>query len=157
MALGSVLTDSQRSLLVAVLNRIIPAEGSAPGAGNVGAGEAIEAEIAASPGERRLFLDGVSEVDLIAWRTRDRGFLDLKEGDRDEVLRAVEVENPSFFSFLVTRTYRAYYTNPIVLSALGIESRPPQPLGHSLPPFDPSLLARARERGPVYRKIGDEG
>ena len=155
--MDTILTDSQRFLLAAVLNRIIPAEGNAPGAGNVGAGEAIEADIAASPEERRLFLDGVSEVDLVAWRTRDRGFLDLEEGARDEVLRAVEAENPSFFSFLVTRTYRAYYTNPVVLAALGIESRPPQPLGHSLPAFDPSLLARARERGPVYRKIGDEG
>jgi gluconate 2-dehydrogenase subunit 3-like protein len=157
MALGNVLTDSQRSLLVAVLNRIIPAEESAPAAGSTGAVEAIEAEVAASPGERRLFLDGVSAVDLVAWRTRDRGFPDLEADDQDEVLRAVEAENPSFFSFLVTRTYRAYYTNSSVLAALGIESRPPQPLGHSLPPFDPSLLARARERGTVYRKIGDEG
>jgi len=152
-----ILTDTQRSLLVAVVDRIIPAEGSAPGAGRMGAGEALEAEVATSASERRSFLDGLSAIGLAAWRTYDRAFVDLDGSSQDEVLRAVESEEPSFFSFLVSRTYRAYYSNPDVLAALGIDARPPQPLGHTLPPFDPSLLARARERGPIYRKVGDEG
>lgn len=157
MSTESILSDTQRSLLVAIVNRIIPEEGSAPAAGSAGAVEAIEAEVSATPSRRRSFLEGEATIDLVAWRTRDRGFADLDGAAQDEVLRAVEAERPSFFSFLVSRTYRAYYTNADVLAALGIDARPPQPLGYTLPPFDPSLLARVRERGPIYRRIGDEG
>ncbi|HEX5418203.1 MAG TPA: gluconate 2-dehydrogenase subunit 3 family protein [Chloroflexota bacterium] len=156
MSNNRILTDTQHALLVATLNRLIPAEGDAPAAGSVGAAEAIEDEAAGSPSGRRGLVDGVNAIDLAAWRMLDRDFVDLDAAAQDDVLRAVEADQSAFFGFLVGRTYRAYYTNPAVLAALGIASRPPQPLGYTLPPFDPSLLARVRERGPIYRRIGDE-
>ena len=68
------------------------------------------------------------------------------------MLRAVELARPAFFAALVDHTYRGYYTLPEVHRAVGWESRPPQPLGHQLPVFDPALLARQRERAPFWRR-----
>ena len=151
------LSDGQRALVVAAADRIIPAEGNLPGAGRFGVVEAIEAELSAAPIERRRFLDGLAAIDLAAWQSRDRDFLTLDPVDQTRVLTTVEGSHPEFFAFLVNRTYRAYYTNPTVLAALGIDSQPPQPHGYTLPPFDPSRLERVRERRPIYRSIADEG
>jgi len=52
----------------------------------------------------------------------------------------------------VEQTYLGYYTRPEVHTVIGFESRPPHPLGHQLPPFDPALLDRQRQRAPFWRK-----
>ena len=67
-------------------------------------------------------------------------------------LQTVEEHAPDFFAALVEHTYRGYYTLPAVHHAIGHESRPPQPLGHSLAPFDPALLDSQRQRLPFWRK-----
>jgi len=152
-----ILSAAQRGLAVAVVERIIPAEGTLPAGGRVGAVEAIERELGTAPVERRRFLDGLAAVGITAWQTGDAEFIALDAAVQIQVLQAVEAAHPEFFAFLVNRTYRAYYTHPAVLAALGADLQPPQPGGHTLLPFDPSLLAKARERGPIYRRIGDEG
>ena len=51
--------------------------------------------------------------------------------------------------------YVAYYRDARVLQgielATGYPNRPPQPLGYELEPFDESILAVVRSRGPQYR------
>jgi hypothetical protein len=41
---------------------------------------------------------------------------------------------------------------PRVHAKIGHDSRPPQPLGHDLPPFDPALLDAQRLRAPFWRR-----
>ena len=68
------------------------------------------------------------------------------------MLRAVESESPAFFGELVRLTYVGYYSRPRIAAALGLEARPPQPLGFELEQADLSPLDNVRKRGPVYRE-----
>lgn len=140
-----VLDDDQRWLLGAVLNRIIPARGDLPGAGDLDAGSSIERTLGESPRLRRLFLDGLMAIQVAA------RFVDEDEVTQTAHLLRVEHSQPAFFAALVEHTYRAYYTLPKVQQALGL-TRAPQPLGHMLPPFDPDLLAQQRARAPFWRR-----
>ncbi len=154
-ALPSVLDEDQRSLLTAVLDRLVPARAGLAGAGGLGGAAVLERTLAASPALRRLFFEGLIAIDL-ASAARDvpspvRGFAELTPDEQDTVLRAVEVALPAFFAALVDHAYRGYYTRPEVHRLIGHASRPPQPLGHHLPPFDPALLVRQRRRPPFWR------
>lgn len=141
-----VLDDSQRLLLRAVLNRIIPSRGDLPGAGDLEAGASIERTLGESPRLRRLFLDGLTAIQVSA----SPQFVEMDEAEQTAHLRRIEQTDPAFFTALVDHTYRAYYTSPSVQQALGW--RTPQPLGHSLPPFDPDLLVQQRARAPFWRR-----
>jgi hypothetical protein len=147
-----VFDDQQRVLLTAVLNRIIPAHGALPGAGDADVASLIERTLATSVTLRRLFFDGLVEIQLTSARRTGRDFIELDGAQQDALLEEVELDQPAFFAALVDHTCRGYYTLPQVHEVIGFESRPPQPLGHELPPFDPSLLDRQRQRAPFWRR-----
>ena len=44
-----------------------------------------------------------------------------------------------------------YYRDGRVMAALGLEPRPPFPLGHTLEAADPALLDPVRARAPFWR------
>ena len=48
---------------------------------------------------------------------------------------------------------QAYYQDARVLTALGMDARPPFPLGHHVEEGDWSLLDPARKRAPFYREV----
>jgi hypothetical protein len=148
----AVLDGEQRTLLGAILNRIVPANGELPGAGDLDVAASIERTLAVSPALRRLFFDGLVAIQLWSGRLAERDFRDLDPDAQDALLREIEANEPAFFVALVEHAYRGYYTLPIVHRAIGFESRPPQPLGHQLPPFDPSLLEKQRAREPFWRR-----
>ena len=149
VALPTVLSDEQRRLLVAVLDRIVPPNGDVPGAGALGVGESIERTLAGSAPLRRLVLEGLVEIEIALGPA---GLAALDEA----LLRAVEAAHPAFFAALVNHAYRGYYTHPTVLQHLerttGYPARPPQPLGHAIEPWDEGLLAKQRERKPFWRR-----
>ena len=147
-----VLDGAQEALLGAVLNRLIPEADGLPGAGDLGIIATIDRTLAAYPSLRRLFCDGLVEIEVESARQSQSGFIGL-DGDRqDAVLRAVEKAFPAFFAALVDHTYRGYYTHPHVYQAIGYTHRPPQPLGHELPLFDPVMLEKQRQRAPFWRQ-----
>jgi hypothetical protein len=80
-------------------------------------------------------------------------FSDLSEDQRVEVLKRVESEHTHFFKELVQQTYAGYYTRKDVAELLGLEARPPQPLGYVLEPFDPTTLENVKRRGKIYRGV----
>jgi hypothetical protein len=147
----AVLDDGQRALLRSILNCIVPVHGELPGAGDLDVGASIERTLANAIRLRRLFLDGLNEVAIIAPRHHGLTFVELDAPRQTTVLEAVEECCPSFFVALVEHTYRGYYTTAVVQQAVGQESRAPQPLGHRLPRFDPSLLDQQRQRAPFWR------
>jgi hypothetical protein len=141
---------AQRELLRVVLNRVIPPSDQLPGAGDVDVDDSIERAMAESVELRRLLLDGLSEIAIEA----QRSLADLDRASQTLVLESVERRSPRFFAALVEHTYRGYYVLPVVQRAVGYEARPPQPLGHALPPFDSALLAQQRSRPPFWRRVG---
>ena len=153
---ANLLTSEQHDLIRAILDRLIPAEGDRPGAGQSGVGRYLEQFVSRTPQARRLFLQGLTEIDLRAWRQGGPAYLGLTSERQDEILRSVEAAWPDFFEQLVVGTYEGYYRDPRVLAAIGQDPRPPQPRGHTLAPFDPALLAKVRARGPIFRPVSDQ-
>jgi hypothetical protein len=138
-------------VLRGTLNRIIPPRPDLPGAGDLNVGATIERTLSSSIRLRRLFLDGLLLIAMNAQRQTGRAFEDLEPAAQTSALEAVEQRAPAFFAALVEHAYRGYYTRAEVKRAIGVESRPPQPLGYHLEPFDPALLDRQRQRAPFWR------
>src|SRR5215213_6103409 len=66
--LPSVLSEEQRRMLVAALDRIVPPRDGLPGAGGLGVDASIDRTLALTPTLRRLFLDGLSDIARAAER-----------------------------------------------------------------------------------------
>ena len=159
-----VLTDAQRELLTQVLDRIVPAGDGLPGAGECGVADFVESASGSKQGQdrrprgggnpsaTRLLVDGLKLIEMNAEHRASGAFAVLDGDAQDEVLRAVESESPEFFDELVRLTYVGYYSQPRIVAALGLEARPPQPLGFELEQADLSPLDNVRKRGPVYRE-----
>ncbi len=147
----SILSEDQRAMLAAVLNRLVPAAGDMPAAGDLEIAGFVESVAAGSTGKRRTLMDGLVQVELAA-SERGGSFAALSEAAQVDALRSVEASNPEFFQELVTQTYRGYYTNETVCGALGY--RPPNREDYDPLPFDESLLEPVRQRGQVWTNAG---
>ena len=148
---NTILDDAQRGLLTAALNRIVPADGEMPGAGDLGIAAFVESVASGSAARRRLLMEGLVQIELAA-SERGGPFAGLGEAAQVDALRAVEEANPAFFQELVTQAYRGYYTNETVCSLLSY--RAPNREGYDPLPFDESLLEPVRQRGQIWTPTG---
>lgn len=148
---NSILSDSQRAMLVAVLNRLVPAAGAMPAAGDLGIAGFVESVAAGSTGKRRTLMDGLVRIELAASELGG-SFADLSEAAQVGALQSVEASSPEFFQELVTQTYRGYYTNETVCGALGY--RPPNREDYDPLPFDELLVEPVRQRGKIWTETG---
>jgi len=140
------LSDDERAHLSAVLDRIIPpcpARGL-PGAGELGVGDTIEAELRRNP-QLRLVL----EPGLAAYAALSRA----STADDTDLMAAVQTAAPALVPTLLFHTYIAYYQHPRVTAQLGLHGRPPHPIGYSMDPSDLSILDPVRLRGQRYRDV----
>ena len=144
------LSGEQWALLNAILDRLIPAEGLMPGAGEAGATYHIDAVAGESARLARLFAAGLRSVESAAAR-RGSSFIDMTGDQQDEILRGIESNKSAFFETLLMHTYNGYYSNPQVVEALGLEPRPPQPRGHVVEVGDFRSLDAVQSRGQAYR------
>ena len=144
--------DGRRALLREVLNELIPpsADGSFPGAGELGVGERIEEMLAQQPELGRIIEQGLASIRRLAERRSPSGFDGLAGPERAALLREVEAAEPAFFGALVMYTYFGYYTDRRITDRLGVRN-PPQPDGYDLEPGDLSLLDPVRARPKLWR------
>ena len=149
---NEILSDNQRALLAAALNRIVPAQEEMPAAGDLGIGEFVESVAAGNSTKRRNLLDGLVRIELAA-AERGGAFTSLSTDAQTETLRAVQVTDPEFFQELVTQTYRGYYTNETVFDLLSY--RAPNREDYDPIPFNGSLLEPVRQRGQVWVPTND--
>jgi len=150
--MARAFSDSQTPLLKAVLNRLVPPGGDFPGAGDLDLLDHLDRVACASPRTRRMFVEGVRQIVLESERRHGRSFEALASGEQDTALRHVEAGQRVFFEALVSHVYQAYYNHATVIALLELEARPPQPLGHPLPPFDAAIMRSTGGRGALYRK-----
>lgn len=137
-----VLTPAQGRVLAAVLNRLVPADGAMPGAGDAGVTGYIDQALLDAPHLRRQLVDLLDEL-------RGCGFARLSGAAQDERLRRLAADRPAPFDVLLHAAYAGYYSNPSVLTAARW-----QPPGSAPPePFDQTLLDAVRRRGPIYRDV----
>lgn len=145
------LPDSQRALLVVVIDRIIPPADGVPGAAEVRVAEHVEGISGVSPQARSLLANGLKAIEATSGRDHSKEFRDLSVEEKTAVLRDVESQHKKFFKVLVQETYSGYYSDPTVLRAKGLPVSAPQPVGYEVEPFDMSLLESVRNRGKAYR------
>ncbi len=144
-------TEEQMALASEVLDQLIPARGGFPGAGELGVAGHLSSTGGSKPALGQLFQDGLAAAESASREAHSAAFADLADEQKIQVLRTVEAESPESFAMLVRHTYAGYYSNPRIIEAMGLEARPPQPLGFELDPFDPSTVEKVRERGKVWR------
>lgn len=147
---NAILSDEQGALLTAALNRIVPAEGDIPGAGDLGIADFVAGVAAADAGKRRRFLDGLRRIELVA-AGQGASFSDLPDAAQTAVLQAVSEAAPDFFQELVTQTYRGYYTSQAVFDRL--QYRAPNRADYAPRPFDETLLEPVRARGQMWTPV----
>jgi len=148
------LSPDEKHRLAAVLDAIVPpsGDGRRPGAGELGVGDSVEANLRERPALRPGLVEGLELADELAVGRGARSFAELAAPDRRAVLEETAARVPAFLGPLVLQAYAAYYRHPRVLAALGLEARPPYPEGYAVPPTDLALLAPVRRRGPFYRE-----
>ena len=147
-----LFTQAQRDLLTGVLNRIIPAEGSLPGAGDLGVAEFVETWVSKDNQLRRRFNQGLAQIEITA-AAQGRGFLELSGPAQDVVLKQVESEQPQFFDALVLHTYNGYYTNPRVFHLIGYTQSAQAAQGQPPELLDLRLLEKQQQRAPFWRQV----
>ena len=154
MTIGNrVFTEVQNALLAAVLDRIIPAEGPMPGAGNLGVVAFVGRVVTEQAHLRNLFIDGLTEIEIAANRQWAAEFGELPDDRKDSTLREVEASNPGFFDELVRQAYNGYYTNSTICQKLGTPETSDQTRGNQPELLDHTLLERQRRRAPFWRRI----
>lgn len=148
-----VFSPAQRQLLDAVLDRIIPPQGKRPGAGALGLSEYVESVAVGEPGLIRLFVQGLSAIEIAAAERGPDGFTALSDEAQDDALRSVEASHADFFDQLVLQVYNGYYTNLTVFEAIGY-NLPSVPVeGAKLELLDESLLEAQRQRPPFWTRV----
>jgi hypothetical protein len=148
-------TTGERHTLAAVLDEIIPpsGDGRLPGAGALGLATHVEAALQATPALLPVIAAGLATLDALATRRHGRGFAALAAEDRHATLNEHAASEHAFPPILVLLTYTGYYRHPRVVTALGLEPRPPHPQGYDVGPDDPHLLDAVRRRPPLYRTV----
>ena len=156
-----IFTEEQRALLTAALNRIVPAQDKFPGAGDLGGAAYVEqavieraaADKAAGrhPDLRRLFTEGLAQLEIAAAQRGPGSFAELPPAQQDDILRQLEAEQPDFFAALVRQGYNSYYTNPDIFELIGYVI--PNPQDYRPLPFDERLLDPQRRRGQLWREV----
>ena len=148
----SFFSDAQIELMIEVLNRIIPANEERPGAGEI-AVNYLDDVVGGSPRLKRIFSHGLSQIEAGGYRMYTQDLPSLTGEQIDVVLRQVEVDEGEFFDLLVRQTYNGYYTDSRIVELLGLEARPPQPLGHRVEQGNITLLENVKNRGIAYREV----
>ena len=150
---ASCFIAAQWELLVAILNRVIPASGAFPGAGDLGVASYIDRVTGQSAELKRLFVQGLTQTDITSQERYTQPFTSLSDQQQDSILHQIESHRRKFFGALVTHAYSGYYCNRAILRLLGLDVRPPQPRGHELAPLELGLLEHVKQRAPLYKPV----
>ena len=147
------LSEDYALLLVEVLDCIVPRDGDIPGAGEVGVAVYIGGEMDYSKYLKALIEEVLISIEETSQEMYSQCFGILPDRSKVDVLSRVESENGEFFKELVRLCYSGYYIDPEIRQFLGLEQRPPFPVGYDMEPLDMSLLENVKSRGRIYRDV----
>jgi hypothetical protein len=140
------LSEADRDLLRAVMDRLIPPVDFLPGAGTMGLADEV-AKLMAAHGRY-----GSAVLSILGALRVSGAFGSTDGARRDAAIHAAEIALPQHFAHLIEAVYTVYYSRPEVHARVGWRTGPLQPAGFDLPPFNEDVLATARKRAPFWRK-----
>ena len=140
--------STQEQLLEAIMDRMIPAVGDLPSAGQMG----LIDEIAQLATKQKRF-ENLFHSAIAAFESNIPDFLTSSESVQDGNLKTFESNNPEHFNTIRTIVYIVYYKDSRVHKRIGWDGKPPQPQGYEMDPWDESVLVNARKREPFWRKV----
>jgi hypothetical protein len=138
------LSEAERLLMRAVMDRLVPPVDDLPGAGTMGLLGEVEAMAQRHAPYGQALLHFVAA--LAAGFPADAG------PAQDSAIAAFERAQPAVFQAVLEVVYLAYYAEPRVHARIGWRTGPIQPRGFSLPPFDDAILEATRRRAPFWRQ-----
>lgn len=140
--------DVNEEVLSAILDRLIPAIDDLPSAGQMG----LTPEVVRLAGRQDRFW-GLFCGAMESFVSQNPSFAALDGGEQDRAIRSFETDSPELFGVLRDIGYIVYYKDSRVHERIGWESRPPQPDGNVMEPWDESVLENIRKREPFWRKV----
>jgi len=96
---------------------------------------------------------GVREALRLLDETSGGDFAVLDAGSQTAMAEKFRIQHPNQFVLLVSIVVRCYYRDDRVMRWLGMDPRPPFPLGFELKQGDWSLLDPVRARPRLYREV----
>lgn len=142
---GDLSPDAQQTLRC-IVHHMIPAsaEYDVPGADD----PAIFADILRSIDRDRAALqEALQTVDAMA----GGALADLPESAQTKRILEFRSSRPELAAVLEAATARCYYRDDRVMASIGMEVRPPFPVGYKVKQGEWSLLEPVRARGKIYR------
>jgi hypothetical protein len=148
MSAQTALTSAQLDDLRIVAAMMIPAseEYHVPGADDA----AIRADILATLGRDTAMVR--EALDHLA-RLAGMPLASLDETAREEIAGQFRASGGTAAATLTRVVLQCYYRDDRVLRSLGLELRPPFPLGYALEQGDWSLLDPVKARAPMWRRV----
>lgn len=147
------LTGQQRATLNAMCNLMIPAsaDGTMPAAASL---ELYDDMSELPVDDVTAFADGLSQLESAAQSTHGKSFSELSTENAQSLFDSLRPELRQFTGLFTIQTAARYYSHDTVMPLIGLEPRPPWPLGNVVEQGDWSLLDPVRKRAPMYRKPG---
>lgn len=144
-----IIKVSERLTLNLLLEEFIPSnsELGMPSAAELGLLDVMLSEIGTD-----WFLQGLQDLELESHSAFQEDFVKLSLEHRHSLVNKLMRNKFSFFQGLVKLLISKYYQNDEVLYLIGVEPRPPFPLGHITTDGAFSLLEPVYERGEIFRK-----
>ncbi len=147
MSTDSPLSQAQSDDLRAIAGIMIPAsaEFDVPGADD----PAIKADIMATLGrDARLVREALDQLASLAGAP----LADLDPARQEAVAIGLRAKGGAAVATLTRVVLQCYYRDDRVVRSLGLDPRPPYPIGHVLEDGDWSLLDPVRARMPMWRR-----
>ncbi len=139
------INESERTMLKAIVDEIIPAGNGMPSASQVGGVAYIEKLIAQEPGMGHVLTECITTLS-------NKDFAHLPQPERVAALKNLEASNTASFALLRDSVYESYYINPQIWKLIGYELYPTDRTGPHMKPFDKSVIATVSQKPRYYRE-----
>jgi hypothetical protein len=154
MADAFTFSADEERLLAQLLDVIIPpsTDRRLPGAGALGLTGRMARVVAETPMLRPVVEYGLSSLAELARKRDPAGIPALAPEDTRAIWEEFASTDQFFQPAFLFLVYSTYYQDPRVVTALGLEARPPHPKGYTMEADDPTLLDPVRRRPKMYRE-----
>jgi hypothetical protein len=143
-------TESERRTLSILADMIVPASGEF-GVPSAGDATILDAILSDAVRHRDQLCAALVALEELACERYDASFVDLAGIQRNDVVDAFRDTHSGAANLIANLTTQCYYRDDRVMISLGMEPRPPHPVGFMVEQGDWSLLEPVRKREKFFR------